>query len=58
MEFWEAIVECVNAIINGISTYVHSPEAIIIDTRLADLVKYCSDQSVYIIRDFLDVFGR
>lgn len=58
MEIWEAIVNLFNTIIDGISTYVHSPNALVIDTRLAELVKYCSDAAVVITRDFLDIFGR
>ena len=57
-DVWQAILDFFNAIIKDISIYVHSPEALIIDTRLAALVKYCSDAAVELTKEFLDIFGR
>ena len=57
-EIWVEIVLCFNAIINAISTYVHSTLAFEINTYIAAAFKELADYTVYIIRDILDVFGR
>ena len=57
-ELLEAIKAFVDAIINGISTYVHSDTAFIIDTQLAELVKVTTDEAVKMMRELLDIFGR
>lgn len=53
-----ALVNFFNVIIDNISTYVHSDIAYVIDTNIAEAVKYISDSAVTITRDFLDIFGR
>lgn len=57
-EFIEALEAFINAVIDGISNYVHSDIAFVIDTQLAEMVKYCTDETVLIIRNILDIFGR
>lgn len=57
-EFWEAVRQFINALIDGISNYVHSDLAFVIDTELAEMVKYTTDETVLIIRNILDIFGR
>ena len=56
--FWQDIVAVFNAIIETTSNYVHNDLAFVIDTELARMVKYCTDETVIIIRDILDIFGR
>ncbi|MBQ9599824.1 MAG: hypothetical protein IJR33_08475 [Clostridia bacterium] len=57
-DFIEALKNFINAVIDTVSTYVHSGTAFIIDSQLAELVKFCSDETVNIIREVLDIFGR
>ena len=57
-DFIEAIKAFVNALIDSLSTYVHSDTAFVIDTQLAELLKYSSDEFVRITREVLDIFGR
>lgn len=57
-EFWAEFIAFINAVIDGISTYVHSPIAIEINTDIAVMFKELADYCVYIIRDIMDIFGR
>lgn len=57
-DFIEALKEFANAVINTISTYAHSDWAYVINTNVAEAVKYVSDTAVTITREFLDIFGR
>lgn len=57
-EFWEAVKEFLNAVINGISNYVHSDLAFVINTELAEMVKAVTDDTVLIVRNIMDIFGR
>lgn len=57
-DIWVEILAFLNAVINAISSYVHSPLAIEINTDLAVMFKECADYCVYIIRDIMDIFGR
>ena len=57
-DFIEALKTFLNAVIDGISNYVHSDIAFVIDTQLAEMVKYCTDETVLLIRNILDIFGR
>ena len=57
-DFLEALKELCNLIITDISIYVHSDLAYVIDTNIADAVKYLLDSAVTITREFLDIFGR
>ena len=57
-EFWEAVLAFLNAVIDAISNYVHSDLAFVVDTELAEMVKYCTDETVLIVRNILDIFGR
>jgi hypothetical protein len=56
--FIDAVIGFLNAVIDSISTYVHSDTAFVIDTQLAELLKYGSDEFVRITREVLDIFGR
>ena len=57
-DFIEALKEFANAVINTVSTYVHSDWSYVINTNVAEAVKYVSDTAVTITREFLDAFGR
>lgn len=57
-DFIDAVVAFFNAVIDTVSTYVHSDIAYVIDTNIAGAVKYISDSAVTITREFLDIFGR
>lgn len=57
-EFIEALKAFANAVIDGVSNYVHNDLAFVINTEIAEATKYLTDTAVVIIRDFLDVFGR
>ena len=57
-DFLEAVKAFCDAVINAISNYVHSDLAFLIDTELADMVKYVTDETVLIVRNILDIFGR
>ena len=57
-EFIEAIKGFINALIDSLSVYVHSDTAFVVDTQVAEMLKYCSDEAVNIIREVLDIFGR
>lgn len=57
-DFWAAVLAFLNAVIDAVSNYVHSDLAFVINTELANLVKDCTDETVIIIRDILDIFGR
>lgn len=48
----------IDAIIECISRYVHSPEALIIDTKIGAFTKEALDMCVDLTREFLDIFGR
>lgn len=56
--FIDAVIGFLNAVIDSISTYVHSDTAFVIDTQLAEMLKYCSDEAVRLIREVLDIYGR
>lgn len=57
-DIWAEVLAFLNAIVNAISTYVHSALAIEINTELAAAFKELADYTVYIIRDICDIFGR
>jgi hypothetical protein len=57
-DFWAAVLAFLNAVIDGISDYVHSDLAFVINTELADFVKFATDETVLIVRNILDIFGR
>lgn len=57
-DFLEALKEFLNALINGISNYVNSPLAFVVNSELATLLKETTDEVVIIIRDVLAIFGR
>ena len=56
--FLEALKEICNAIIECVSRYVHSPEALVIDTKIGQFTKEALDMAVDLTREFLDIFGR
>jgi len=56
--FIDAVIGFINAVIDTVSNYVHSDIAYVIDTNIAEAVKYISDSAVTITREFLDIFGR
>lgn len=57
-DFWAAIIGFLNALIDTLSNYVHNDIAFVINTEFAEMVKYCTDETVVIIREILDIFGR
>ena len=58
MSFLEFLKELGNAIIECISRYVHSPEALVIDAKIGQFTKEALDMAVELTREFLDIFGR
>lgn len=57
-DFIEALKTFANAIIDGVSNYVHSDLAFVINTEFSEMIKYCTDETVLITRNVLDIFGR
>lgn len=57
-DFWNEVVLFFNAVIDAISTYVHSPLSIEIDKMIAEAFNEFADACVYVIRDIMDIFGR
>lgn len=56
--FLEVLKEILNACVECVSRYVHSPEALIIDTKIGQFTKEALDMAVDLTREFLDIFGR
>lgn len=56
--FMDALVGFINAVIDTVSNYVHSDISYVINTNVAEAVKYISDSAVTITREFLDIYGR
>ena len=49
-DFIEALKTFANAIIDGVSNYVHSDLAFVINTEFSEMIKYCTDETVLITR--------
>lgn len=56
--FLEVLKEIFDACVECVSRYVHSPEALIIDTKIGQFTKEALDMAVDLTREFLDIFGR
>ena len=57
-DFINALIGFCNAVIDSISTYVHSDWSYVINTEAAEAIKYVSDTTITVIREFLDIYGR